>query len=374
MLPALTQYSYISSNDFSADYELIHKIGEGSFSDVWLCIDQNNGKKLAAKILKKDFGKSVNAATLNEISEVKVARLVGNHPFLLMVEGVYHQQEYGKIVLFTELMKKSLYDMISEGECPFSAYTIKSYTYQMLEGLRYLHEKNFIHRDIKPENILLGWRDKMLKIGDFGTACHVSEGQPYTEYVATRWYRSPECLLTRGWYGKKMDIWAMGCVIYEMATGKPLFCGQDENEQMEQIDWVLGYPDYRLIEKFRKNKSDVFILRYETLKRPKANISVGMGLHIVYQPYQPAYTVLKEMIVYDPNKRYSADRLLRMSYFNDIKNSPVEYQLKAFAKLISCKRTKSISEGESTVSGIHIINHMCNITHAHIYIFVDKKD
>lgn len=134
MLPVLTQYSYISSNDFSADYELLHKIGEGSFSDVWLCIDQSNGKKLAAKILKKNFGKSVDASTLNDISEVKVARLVGNHPFLLMVEGVYHQQEFGKIVLFTELMKKSLHNVIEEGEYPLSGYTIKSYTYQMLEG------------------------------------------------------------------------------------------------------------------------------------------------------------------------------------------------------------------------------------------------
>lgn len=190
----------------------------------------------------------------------------------------------------------------------------------------------------------------MLKIADFGTACHVTDGQPHVEYVATRWYRSPECLLTRGWYGKKMDIWAMGCVIFEMATGRPLFNGQDENDQMEKIDCVLGGPDYRLIEKFKKYKSKVFVQRYETLKKPSAKISVGIGLHTLYYPYQPAYDVLKDMIVYDPGKRYSVDRLLRKPYFNDMKNSPFENELNVFENTRNAKRTKSLSEGESTVS------------------------
>lgn len=123
-----------------------------------------------------------------------------------------------------------------------------------------MHENGFMHRDIKPENLLLGPRDKALRIGDLGTACRVSPNALlHAEYVATRWYRSPECLLTRGWYGTKMDVWAAGCVLYEMATGRPLFDGRDETDQIQKIDKVLGSPDGRLVDRLRKHKSDVLI-------------------------------------------------------------------------------------------------------------------
>lgn len=141
MLPVLNQdISYVSSNDFSADYALIKKIGEGSFSDVWLCVNQNDGKQLTAKILKRDFDKTANANTLSDVSEVRVARVVGRHPFLRMVEGVYHQQNNGKIVLFAELMRRSLRDVIEDDELPLSACRLKSYTYQMLEGKKLLFQ------------------------------------------------------------------------------------------------------------------------------------------------------------------------------------------------------------------------------------------
>lgn len=220
------------------------------------------------------------------------------------------------------------------------------------KGLRYLHENGFIHRDIKPENILLRSRDKLLKIGDFGTTCHYTDGHPYTEYVATRWYRSPECLLTRGWYNSKMDIWATGCVLYEIATGQPLFDGRDENDQMEKVDRVLGSPDQRLINKFMKHKSDVFVARYEIKRNEK---TAGIGLHSVYQPYRPAYELIKDMVVYDPSKRYSADRLLRKAYFYEIKNTGYEYKMREFDKFLRNKTIISLSKNEQPVSYILLL-------------------
>ncbi|XP_060848458.1 MAPK/MAK/MRK overlapping kinase-like [Rhopalosiphum padi] len=323
-----------NSNSFNTEFDLKKKIGEGTFSDVWLCVQRNNKREYAAKVLKKNYGCTVDADTWNSISEVNVSNSVGKHPFLIMLEAAYHEKETGKIILVSELMKKSLYDIIENGECPLSDNRIKTYMYQMLEGLRYLHENGFIHRDIKPENILLRSRDRLLKIGDFGTTCHYTSGHPYTEYVATRWYRSPECLLTRGWYNSKMDIWATGCVLYEIATGHPLFDGRDENDQMEKVDYVLGSPDQRLINKFKKHKSDVFIARYEIKRNER---TAGVGLHSVYQPYRPAYELIKDMVVYDPSKRYSADRLLRKAYFYDIKNTGYEYKMREFDKFLRNK-------------------------------------
>lgn len=213
-----------------------------------------------------------------------------------------------------------------------------------------MHENGFIHRDIKPENVLLRAGDRVLKIGDFGTACQTSAGQPRSEYVATRWYRSPECLLTRGRYGAKMDVWATGCVLYELATGRPLFDGADEHDQLDKIDRVLGSPDCRLINRFRKHKSEVFVRRHGFDCVRSAVISGGTGLDAVYQPFRPAYDLLKDMIVYDPNKRFSADRLLRKSYFNDMRGTPYEQRMMEFEETMRAKAMASWSSREEKVS------------------------
>lgn len=207
-----------------------------------------------------------------------------------------------------------------------------------MKGLKYLHGNDFIHRDIKPENVLLRSRDRFLKIGDFGSSCHVSEGRPHAEYVATRWYRSPECILTRGWYGKKMDIWAVGCVVYEMVTGQAMFSGEDEYDQMDKIDGVLGRPGSRLMNRFGRSESDVFARRYRTVggghagRSENANAITGCGLHAVYPPHWPAYDVLKDMIVYDPARRFSAKCLLRKPYFKAVHNTPYQRKMANFEK------------------------------------------
>ncbi|KAL4136034.1 hypothetical protein QTP88_007606 [Uroleucon formosanum] len=331
-----------NSYNFYSEFDLKKKIGEGSFSEVWLCVQRSNGREYAAKVLKKNYGHTVDAETWNAVSEINVSNSLGKHPFLLMLKSAYHEKENGQIILVSELMKKSLFDIIENGECPLSEYRIKTYMYQMLEGLRYLHENGFIHRDIKPENILLRSQDKLLKIGDFGTTCHAINDLQYLEYVATRWYRSPECLLTRGWYNSKMDIWAAGCVLYEISTGLPLFDGRDENDQIEKIDRVLGSPDQKLTKKFQKYKSDVFIARYEINKQNER--IAGVGLHSVYQPYRPAYELIKDMIVYDKSKRYSANRLLQKSYFYEIKNTEYEYKMREFENLIRNKSMVNLSK------------------------------
>ncbi|VVC42303.1 Protein kinase domain,Protein kinase-like domain,Protein kinase, ATP binding site,Serine/threonine- [Cinara cedri] len=327
----LRHFNSRSIDDFAIDFDLKSKIGEGAFSEVWLCIQRDNEKEYAAKILKKNYGKTMDEDAWNDISEVNILKSILPHPFLLMMDMCYHETGLGRVILISELMKKSLYDVIEAGECPLSDFRIKTYIYQMLEGLKYMHENGFIHRDIKPENILLKSRDKLLKIGDFGTACHVTAGYPFTEYVATRWYRSPECLLTRGWYSTKLDIWAAGCVLFEMATGRPLFDGQDENDQMEKIDRVLGRPDARLLGKFKKHSSDVFDKRYN---KCSAVAVPGVGFQTVYPPFRSAFELMKAMIVYDPVKRYSADRLLRMPYFWEMKNTVYDYKMRKFQETV----------------------------------------
>ena len=100
------------------------------------------------------------------------------------------------------------------------------------------------------ENILL--KDEKIKLIDFGS-CKGMKGQGHTEYVSTRWYRSPECLLTKGYYDYKMDVWGVGCVFFEILSLFPLFPGKNELDQIHKIHDVLGTPQKHVLQRFKRN-------------------------------------------------------------------------------------------------------------------------
>ncbi len=96
-----------------------------------------------------------------------------------------------------------------------------------------------IHRDIKPENLLINPANNDLRLCDFGFARVLNNKGVLTDYVATRWYRSPELLLSNS-YGKEVDIWAIGCIMGEITDGDPLFPGESEIDQLYCIQKILG--------------------------------------------------------------------------------------------------------------------------------------
>ena len=88
-------------------------------------------------------------------------------------------------------------------------------------------------------------------MADYGSCRGIYSKAPFTEYISTRWYRSPECLLSDGHYDHRMDIWAVGCVMFEIVSLFPLFPGKNEVEQVEKIHKVLGTPDKIVIDRCR---------------------------------------------------------------------------------------------------------------------------
>jgi mitogen-activated protein kinase 7 len=127
-------------------------------------------------------------------------------------------------------MEADLHQIIRSGQ-PLTDAHFQYFVYQICRGLKYIHSANVLHRDLKPGNLLVN-ADCELKICDFGLARGYSSSPEgnigfMTEYVATRWYRAPEIMLSFQKYTKAIDMWSVGCIFAEMLGGRPLFKGRD---------------------------------------------------------------------------------------------------------------------------------------------------
>ncbi|XP_014251016.1 MAPK/MAK/MRK overlapping kinase-like isoform X2 [Cimex lectularius] len=293
---------------FIHEYKVECKIGEGSFSEVLKCKDKHSGLMIAAKQLKKSFRSATHASELPEL--IAMRKLTKHSNILHMLESHFDPLT-GKVTLVFELMDMSLYDMMKTRKS-VPEVRAKNYLYQIVKGVDHIHHHGIFHRDIKPENILV--KGDLLKISDLGSIKGIYARHPYTEYISTRWYRSPECLLTTGFYGPKMDVWAIGCVFFELLTLKPLFPGSSELDQIAKINHVLGTPSPRLLAKFRKHKC-----RNSSVCFPAKQ---GTGLHQL-MPFisETGRDIFKHMIVYDPDVRINVRRLMDHKYFAEFRDN-----------------------------------------------------
>ncbi|MGH0187160.1 UNVERIFIED_CONTAM: hypothetical protein FKN15_034044 [Acipenser sinensis] len=151
---------------------------------------------------------------VNNLREIQAMRRLSPHPNILQLHEVLHDRKTGSLSLICELMEMNVYELIRGRRDPLPENKIKSYMYQLCKSLDHMHRNGIFHRDVKPENILI--RRDVLKLADFGSCRSVYSKPPYTEYISTRWYRAPECLLTDGHYSYKMDMWSAGCVFFEI--------------------------------------------------------------------------------------------------------------------------------------------------------------
>ena len=187
--------------------------------------------------------------------------------------------------------------------------------WQLMKSLDHMHKKGIFHRDIKPENILIESSTDIgrgLKLADFGSCRGIYSKQPYTEYISTRWYRAPECLLTDGYYGPEMDLWGAGCVMFEITSLYPLFPGSNEVDQISRIHKVLGTPSQEILQKFKSKGASHISFDFPNQK--------GLGIPQLI-PHAPADGVelMVKLLKYDASERISAREAMRHPYFRDIR-------------------------------------------------------
>ncbi|XP_036267634.1 MAPK/MAK/MRK overlapping kinase isoform X4 [Pipistrellus kuhlii] len=229
------------------NYKAIGKIGEGTFSEVMKMQSLRDGNYYACKQMKQHFE---SIEQVNNLREIQALRRLNPHPNILTLHEVVFDRKSGSLALICELMDMNVYELIRGRRHPLSEKKVVHYMYQLCRALDHMHRNGIFHRDVKPENILI--KQEILKLGDFGSCRSVYSKQPYTEYISTRWYRAPECLLTDGFYSHKMDLWSAGCVFYEITSLQPLFPGANELDQISKIHDVMGTPAAKTLTKFKQ--------------------------------------------------------------------------------------------------------------------------
>lgn len=221
--------------DVMNKFEVLGIVGEGAYGVVLKCRHKDTNEIVAIKKFKdSEENEEVKETTLREL---KMLRTLKQENIVELKEAFRRR---GKLYLVFEYVEKNMLELLEELPNGVPAEKARSYIYQLIKAIHWCHKHDIVHRDIKPENLLIS-SDDVLKLCDFGFARNLSEGTDanYTEYVATRWYRSPELLLGAP-YGKAVDMWSVGCILGELSDGQPLFPGESEIDQLFTIQKVLG--------------------------------------------------------------------------------------------------------------------------------------
>ena len=296
------------------DYEMITRLGGGSFADVYKALEKSTGELVAIKVLKRKYKKWDDC---NELMECRsLQKLHNDSTFnkpgeenIIKLKHIIFIKKTGTLNLIFEYMETDLLELMKSCEPKtLKEDQIRDIMHQTLLGLSFMHKYGFFHRDMKPENLLLT-RNK-LKIADFGLAREIRSVPPYTEYVSTRYYRAPECILKSTNYNSPIDIWALGCIMAEMYTHpQPLFCGSNEKEVLFRICSVLGTPTHDIWNDGIR-QANIVGIKFPTCP--------GTELEkIIPEASSEAIDLMKQMIKWDPNKRATAKNLLNHPFFTN---------------------------------------------------------
>ncbi|KFP68747.1 Cyclin-dependent kinase-like 5, partial [Cariama cristata] len=255
------------------------------------------------KFKDSEENEEVKETTLREL---KMLRTLKQENIVELKEAFRRR---GKLYLVFEYVEKNMLELLEEMPNGVPPEKVKSYIYQLIKAIHWCHKNDIVHRDIKPENLLISHND-VLKLCDFGFARNLSEGSNanYTEYVATRWYRSPELLLGAP-YGKAVDMWSVGCILGELSDGQPLFPGESEIDQLFTIQKVLGPLPAEQMKLFYSNP------RFHGLRFPAVNHPQSLERRYLGILSGVLLDLMKNLLKLDPADRYLTEQCLNHPSF-----------------------------------------------------------
>ncbi|KAM9848223.1 serine/threonine-protein kinase ICK-like [Aulostomus maculatus] len=282
-------------------YTTIRQLGDGTYGSVILGRNLESGELVAIKKMKRKFYSWEECMNLREVKSLKKL----NHANVIKLKEVIRENDH--LYFIFEYMKENLYQLMKDRTRLFPESAVRNIMFQILQGLAFIHKHGFFHRDMKPENLLC-MGPELVKIADFGLAREIRSRPPYTDYVSTRWYRAPEVLLRSTSYSSPIDQWAVGCIMAELYTLRPLFPGSSEVDTIFKICQVLGTP-----------KKDNWPEGYQlasamNFRWPQC---VPNNLKTLIPNASPeAVHLMMDLLQWDPKKRPASAQALRYSYFH----------------------------------------------------------
>ena len=234
-------------------YQLGRCIGKGNFSEVHIGVHRETGERVAVKVVDtlktEQFSKKSRSVTLNIDSEMEVLRTL-HHPNIIKYFGMFRSASNVHLVLefadggdlLNRILEKGCYSE-AEGKLVFS---------QICAGVAYLHSKDICHRDLKPDNVLLT-AEGIAKISDFGLARHASSQSEnnFRTYCGTPHYFAPEMFKLQkqqvDGYGKAVDVWSLGVILYIIVSGKPPFDDENLGEQVVNGTFEFDGPEFECV-------------------------------------------------------------------------------------------------------------------------------
>lgn len=286
-----------------------HSLTHGPSSQVYKGRNRQTGEIVALKEIHLDSEEGTPSTAIREISLMKELK----HENIVALHDVIHTEN--KLMLVFEFMDGDLKKyMDTHGERgALKPQIIKSFMYQLLKGIAFCHQNRVLHRDLKPQNLLISPRG-VLKLGDFGLAR--AFGIPvntFSNEVVTLWYRAPDVLLGSRNYQTSIDIWSAGCIMAEMFTGRPLFPGTTNEDQIVRIFRIMGTPTERTwpgITQYPDYKPTFQMYATQDLRAILPQVdSLGIDL-------------LQRMLQVQPDLRCKAEDALEHPWFADLMSQP----------------------------------------------------
>ncbi|XP_041714567.1 calcium/calmodulin-dependent protein kinase type II subunit gamma isoform X6 [Coregonus clupeaformis] len=222
----------VTSTRFTDEYQLYEELGKGAFSVVRRCVKKSSGQEFAAKIINT---KKLSARDHQKLDrEARICRLLKHSNIVRLHDSIseegFHYLVFDLVTggeLFEDIVAREYYSEADASQC----------INQILESVQHIHQHDIVHRDLKPENLLLASKMKgaAVKLADFGLAIEVQgDQQAWFGFAGTPGYLSPE-VLRKDPYGKPVDIWACGVILYILLVGYPPFWDEDQHKLYQQI-------------------------------------------------------------------------------------------------------------------------------------------
>ncbi|GFN21070.1 negative regulator of the PHO system [Aspergillus tubingensis] len=296
-----------------SSFQQLEKLGEGTYATVFKGRNRQTGELVALKEIHLDSEEGTPSTAIREISLMKELK----HESIVSLYDVIHTEN--KLMLVFEYMDKDLkkYMDTRADRGQLDQATIKSFMHQLLKGIAFCHENRVLHRDLKPQNLLINKKGQ-LKLGDFGLAR--AFGIPvntFSNEVVTLWYRAPDVLLGSRTYNTSIDIWSAGCIMAELYTGRPLFPGTTNEDQLIKIFRLMGTPSER---------SWPGISQLPEYK-PNFHVYATQDLSLILPQIDPlGLDLLSRMLQLRPEMRISAQDALVHPWFRDLPQLQAQLQ------------------------------------------------